>query len=527
MLNKAFKIAVKYEIFLLPLLSAVLFALSLPDISFTPAAFIALVPLFVLMNRLSSFRQCIAASFSWGFFFTIFMGFFLKFAVIDHYEFSWLTFLLFFIFGVVLPNSLIFMFFSGSFYYLKGDEKGGSVFPAIFRVTALPALWILHEYIKETVPFSLPWAGAGYTLSGTSLLIQAADIGGLYFLSFIVAAVNSAAAALIIIFTGTWNLRAALIRPDVRVYMVTLVCIGLFLPLYGIVSVSSVDRAAESAVTDNLMIKAYAVQASHSNKERWDSSAQFMTISDYVGLSAFRKEERSLTVWPETIVTSPGHLNDRFFAALASLLNEGSVLVAGAVRPGRAPGAQHNSAMVIGGDSTLHWYDKVILLPFSETAPLGLGFGSIYDAPSVFTPGTERGPVSSAVGPLSVSICFEVMYPYKQREAVRAGAAYLVNISNDSWFGEHSQPMTHLAGAVMRSVENRRYMVRASNSGYSAVIDPAGRVIISGINKKERIEGSVYPVRGLTLYSRFGDWIIIAAVLIVLVSAYYSGRGGQ
>lgn len=508
------------KIILFPLLSAMLVFLSYPDCSFAPMAFIAFAPLLSAVNRIRTFYDCIKLSLFWALFLSCFLGFFIKFAVIDHYGFSWITFTLFFSLGLILPNAVIFLFFCSSAVFLR-PQTASVPENIFFTVFTIPALWIFHEYLKELLPFMIPWGNAGYAPFGIISFIQTAELGGVYLVSFLVIAINSSIAALAdLFFIKKINLKKTFISMPGCLYGSAVIIILTGSLLYGNLSIASMDRIISE--NENSGIQASAVQISHSNEDRWDSFKQHMVITDYVEMSGFDKTVPALTVWPETIITSPGALNDTLLASLVNLIHEESVLVVGGIRRSEQSRLFHNSAYFINGNSTLRWYDKVILLPFSETAPFGLGFGSIYDAPSEFKPGKTAAPVQTPPGRISATICFEAIYPSLTREAVSSGAEYLINISNDSWFGNYSQPMTHLISSAMRSIENRRFMVRSSNSGYSAIISPIGRITKSGLNTKEKVTDIIYPLNNKTFYTRFGDWIIAVSMLFIVTSVLFN-----
>jgi apolipoprotein N-acyltransferase len=129
-------------------------------------------------------------------------------------------------------------------------------------------------------------------------------------------------------------------------------------------------------------------------------------------------------------------------------------------------------------------------------------------------------------------ICYEVIFPAEVREFVRDGAEFLVNITNDAWFGRSGAPSQHLAMATMRAVENGTYLVRAANTGISAVIAPTGEVLAeTGIFTEAALLGTIRPRQGETPYTRYGDvlaWIALAfmgAYVLALLSARW--RRGQ
>jgi apolipoprotein N-acyltransferase len=149
------------------------------------------------------------------------------------------------------------------------------------------------------------------------------------------------------------------------------------------------------------------------------------------------------------------------------------------------------------------------------------------------TEGTEdfssgRGPVLFPVegAQVSASVCYEAIFGEIPREAVRKGATVLVNVTNDAWFGDTVAPHQHLAMARMRSVELRRPMLRAANSGISAFIDSRGRITASeGLFRKGVVVGEVRPGTGSTLYAKTGEFFGISCIIISLFLLFVPLRG--
>jgi apolipoprotein N-acyltransferase len=174
-------------------------------------------------------------------------------------------------------------------------------------------------------------------------------------------------------------------------------------------------------------------------------------------------------------------------------------------------------------------YDKHYLLTFGEYLPFGDTFPILYKwSPNSghFTPGTTLDPLIVNVGgeshPVSALICYEDILPRFTNEAVRhANPELLVNLTNDAWFGDTAEPWEHMALSEMRAVEHHRYLVRGTNSGVSAVIDPVGRLIAhSGTFKQEAFTAPIRWMRGRTLYEILGDWPWLALSIAAIVAAF-------
>ena len=184
----------------------------------------------------------------------------------------------------------------------------------------------------------------------------------------------------------------------------------------------------------------------------------------------------------------------------------------GTIRP-------RNSAILADRGRVIGRYDKQVLLPFSEYLPLGERFPALYAASPAsgrFTPGTSRAPLVARGHRFGVLICYEDVLPGLVRETVAEGAEILVNLTNDAWFGDSAEPYAHLALAKLRAIENRRFLIRATNTGVSAIVDPAGRITATGPSFVPTVvRGEARYLTGRTLFNRVGEapWLAAAALL--------------
>ena len=198
-------------------------------------------------------------------------------------------------------------------------------------------------------------------------------------------------------------------------------------------------------------------------------------------------------------------------------------MIAGEVGLPRSPDDRsiYNSAVVVTpqGDA-LARYDKVHLVPFGEYVPFKDFFGFAHKLTrevSDFAPGEERMALPVHSYKLGIFICYESVFPNEVREFAAKGAQVLVNISNDGWFGDSGAPEQHLNMARMRAIENGRWILRSTNTGISASIDPFGRVVAQlPRNVRVALDVPYGVVTGTTFYTRHGDWFAWACAIIAL-----------
>jgi apolipoprotein N-acyltransferase len=247
-------------------------------------------------------------------------------------------------------------------------------------------------------------------------------------------------------------------------------------------------------------------------------------------------EKPDLLVWPEA--PAPFSLQDAQFAKIASKLaiDFEHPFLAGVIewkppvnpsdpvpRSGLAP--YNSAALVDAQGQRIFVYDKVHLVPFGEYEPFPLihrVVSSVSDEVGGFRKGNKH-----AVGVLpggnkfGVFICYEAIYPGEVRRFAANGAQLLINISNDGWFGRSAAADQHLHMARVRAVENRRWMVRTTNNGFTVSVDPYGRVFSPLPTDVRAAANLPYDFRAdETVYTRFGDWfawmcVLVSAILVV------------
>ena len=383
------------------------------------------------------------------------------------------------------------------------------------------AAWVGGEWLQGWLLTGFPWALLGYPAGHTALLVQVADVAGVWGLSFLALLVNAALAAALV-------RRRALTGAGV-VGVLALAAAAA----YGAAVLSHGPPAPPEA------LKVGIVQGNVAQELKWDPAAAAVLVERHLGLTrAAAARGARLIVWPESSWPDPYGIerDARAVAALRALAAERAVaLLVGTVHVER--GAQGwevaNSALLVRPDGGFGGrYDKVHLVPFGEYLPLRslLRFlGPMVRAVGQLRPGDERQPLlavpEARLGPLAVAICYEIVFPAEVRARVRAGARLLVTMTNDAWYGRSSGPYQHFDMARMRAVETRRYLVRAANTGISGIVDPWGRVLQrSELETQAVLVGEVRQLGGTTLYLRFGDAFAVACAIGSAAAAFVLRR---
>jgi apolipoprotein N-acyltransferase len=311
--------------------------------------------------------------------------------------------------------------------------------------------------------------------------------------------------------------------------IVVLIAMGVF----GVVRLSLHPTLAVANVKLRIM------QPDLQQDEKFNYSAKAAVMQKYLALSdrasgpqSTGVRDASILIWPESAFPFFLTREADAMAQIAELLPKGTVLITGSVRaPELPPGTKitraYNSIYVIDHDGgVLSVYDKLHLVPFGEFLPFQdlmekLGFVQLTKVQGGFIPGIVRRTMAIPNAPRVLPlICYEAIFP-TDAAARDDRPGWIVNLTNDGWFGISTGPYQHLQQARLRAVEQGLPVVRAANDGISAVIDPLGRIVARlGLGVEGVLDSTLPAAIAPTIYARFGDIpaaIIVAAALIFVV----------
>lgn len=297
--------------------------------------------------------------------------------------------------------------------------------------------------------------------------------------------------------------------------------------------------ALKTPLPEGHRVRVALIQGNIDQSMKWDHAYQEKTIQEYLQLT--RKEripQPDLVVWPETAM--PFYLQEESAMArqVRGFVRENQIpLLTGTPRymVNIATGAvtYANSAFLLGPTGeTIAFYDKEHLVPFGEYVPFGDLFpfiSRLAAGDGEFIPGDNPSPLRWGNLALGMLICYEAIFPKLSQNRVQAGANLLVNISNDAWFGVSSAPRQHLHQAVLRAVEQGRFLVRATNTGITAVVDPRGRRLEIGalFQKLTLTYPDVLLLEELTFFHRHYKSLQLAlpaATCVLLLGAWLRRR---
>jgi len=480
--------------------------------SWNPISFVALIPLFyALFRRERSRRQYFWAGYLFG------VAFFLLhlYWITDLIPASSIT-LPWIMVPALLLLAAYLSIYPGLALVLTRVVTGGRLGPSLF---VLPACWALVEALRSSGELGFPWGAIGYSLVGAPPLIQSASWIGVFGLGAIVVAVNML-------------LAAGFLASRPRAKLVFAVAAGAIVAALFMGGRRTI--AAYSASTSVDLHRVAVVQPNVDLALKWQPTFKDSTfrLIDRLAREADRVDPE-LIVFPETCATTYIRRDPPHFEQLQSLARElGAAIYIGFLDAEyydkTQPPDVFNSSGVFLPNGDFAKYDKRHLLPFGEMIPLAWRFRAlarINFGQANFHPGSRVDPVPSPVGPLAPMICFEAIFSGNPRRFVKDGAQVLLNITNDGWFGRTQGPTQHANLAILRAVENRRFMLRSANTGISMVVDPVGRKTISlGLSREGIITETIHPVSHTTFYTRFGDLPVVLGALALVVAGGLMAR---
>lgn len=374
------------------------------------------------------------------------------------------------------------------------------------RLVLIPAAWMILEFLRSHVLSGFPWVLLSHSQSFNPVAIQISDIGGAFLVSYLLMFAN------VFFFEVLESLAAKRFLKRWELFLPLLVIV--FWTGYGVGRLNEDPRLS-------CPFKVGLVQGNIPQEIKWVYNFRSKIIAKYKLLSEILvlKEEPDLVIWPET--SFPDYLefgvNDHLLGVLASDI--GRPLLAGSIRLEKEH--YYNSALLYSPSGRLTaLYDKMHLVPFGEYIPArrylpflarmipiedftGGSVARIFEIPGIDCPLMRFG----------VMICFEDIFSPLARNLVKRGADFLVNVTNDAWFGDTHSPYQHFESSIFRAVENRVYVVRAANTGVTGIIDDRGipqSVVRDQKGKRTFVTGSVsglvYRTERGSFYARFGDW---------------------
>jgi apolipoprotein N-acyltransferase len=487
---------------MLAIASGLLIALSFPTPGLSFLAWVAMIPMLVALEG-STPRTAFRIGITCGVTAYAFILYWLNIVFTQYGHLPW---------AVSVPVYLLLVLWLAMFYGLSTTIARMGELAGIKAAFTLPVAWVAFDFIRSFLFSGFAWAMLGHSQFRTLPLIQIADLAGVYGITILIVLTN------VVLYRALRAVSGAGIPYPVKSAMVLLILLAGTL-FYGF------SRLNETETNISKPLRVALIQGNIPQDVKWSPEFREKTVAVYERLTReAAKGGVDLIVWPESAV--PFFFQDDAVQAerIRNLAREfkANILLgspAHELRNGKT--TLLNSAFMLSptGETTGR-ADKLHLVPFGEYVPLGSIFtfiNKIVVGIGDFAPGLQAVTLNVGEIKLGTQVCYEVIFPELAREYVRAGAKILVAITNDAWFGRSSAPYQHLSIAVFRAVETRTPLIRAANTGITAIIDQNGHIrSMTGLFVEGFRTGEVKPGRGESLYLKIGD---SPALLCLLLTA--------
>lgn len=493
-------------------------ALAMPPFGLLPALAVSLVPAIWLLDfergsRSANLKAAALTGWCWGFGYFVAGLWWLGAAfLVEADQFAWALPL-----GVLGLPALL------AFFPAFGFALGRVFWTAdATRILAFAAGLTVSEWLRGHLFTGFPWNAPGMALGQNLWLMQGASVVGLYGLTLLAIAICAAPAVLL-----TGGTRASRLTAP-------LAALGMLVLLggFGALRLSEGPVANVDKVSLRIMQPNLPQDAKFSPHNRDAIMRRYLAISRQAGPGGQSLDAATHLIWPESAFPFLLHRNPGALAQIAGILPPGTILITGAARmgeplPGESVGKFYNAIQTIDHRGTiLESYDKVHLVPFGEYLPKFLdtlirsaGLRQFISIPGGFEPSEKRTTLSVPGLPaVAATICYEAIFP---DEFLPDGPRpdLILNVTNDAWFGMTPGPYQHFAQSRLRAVEEGLPLVRAANTGISAIVDPFGRIVASlPLGSEGVLDGGLPRSLSRTVYAQSRRFVLTAMLVICLMA---------
>lgn len=379
------------------------------------------------------------------------------------------------------------------------------------RFLGFGAAAVIAEWITSVGTLAFPWGGAAVSMTGFLPYIATASLLGRYFITFVTA---SAAACFVL---AAANRGAAYAAAGAAIIAFNLICGSV---LYFLPTGASGGETRVAALQGNVL-----------SNEKWASGERDKIFERYISQAVSAAGNGASVIFiPETAIPVEFKEGGRLHSAFSEICTQyGVTIVAGVIRYDSS--SEYNSVIAVTpGGGLSGCYDKHHLVPFGEFIPYADILGRMFPFVAEFNnsryelcEGARAQNISTPLCDIAPAVCFDSIFPQFTRAGTSAGAELIAVVTNDSWFNDSVGIYTHLRHSQLRAIESGKYVVRAANTGISAVIDPHGRITAQTEPLAEcTLYADITPIRGKTLYCTLGDTVIYISALAVIAAAIKS-----
>lgn len=377
-------------------------------------------------------------------------------------------------------------------------------------VLAFPVIWVVFEILRGSFLTGFPWLFLGTSQISNSTFAAFAPVGSVWLISWMV-----------MICAGTLYSIIVFISEHHESKKTLYLLIALFVSIW--VSGGILDRI-QWTKPEKVALDVALLQGNIPQRMRWAPEHIAEIMNTYEDLTKQAVEKADVVIWPEGAVPLPMPYSKQYFAGIdeMALANQTAVLVG---VPEKAPHEEVYYNALMGLGEATGFYYKERLVPFGEFVPFEkylrgiIGFFDLPMSSFVAREDKQFEPLTIFGLNTSAAICYEIAYPTLIQKSSR-DADFLVTVSNDTWFGKSIGPQQHLEIAAWRAIETGRYVLRATNTGFTAIIAPNGEADVAPQFETTILYGKVPPVRGNTPWVQYGIWPLLSALLLTLAVCY-------
>jgi apolipoprotein N-acyltransferase len=484
-------------------LSGLLLFLSFPKFGSGFLAWVALIPLFYALKDAQP-REGLKIGFLFGFIAHVGILYWIAYVVVQYGYLPLYTGISAMLLLAVYMGFYTAAFSMGVAYFQQRCE---------FLIISAPLLWTVLEFARSHLFTGFPWENLAYSQYQYGKIIQISDITGVYGITFTIVMIN----AFLFVFLQRKNQKRHLLAEALAIFAIISTIYG-----YGQYRTADIRRALSRASG----LEVSLIQGNIDQNIKWSPEHQKETLDIYRSVTlAAAPAAGGLIVWPETATPFYFQRLDPLQASVIDVARTSkAALLFGSPSYAEAGGRidYMNSAFLLRPDGVISGrYDKVHLVPYGEYVPLRKFFpfmDKIVVGVGDFKAGKGFYPLTYEGRRLGVLICYEAIFPEGARSYKREGADILVNITNDAWFGRTSAPYQHLSMTVFRAIETRLPLVRAANTGMSAIIDPTGEIQSrTPIFERTFLKGEVKIIDEKTFYTAYGNLFVYLCGIFLLI----------
>lgn len=408
-------------------------------------------------------------------------------------------------------------------FLLKYIHRNHSLSKNLLNISiSFIVLWSFSEWIRGMLFTGFPWNLIGYVWGFSDIMLQSTAIWGIYGLGIITLILC------LLTFFAIVN------------YWRFLSSSGVIIVVIGLYTFGSNRLPETIEYVDKVNLK--VVQANIQQKDKWPYENWSKNLVTHMDMSDDNKtENKDIIIWPETAVIYSISEEPLRRDVMSSILNEEDFILTGFPRRQRDPDQTRlfNSLIAINKDGNIEGiYDKSHLVPFGEYIPsfitnimIPLGLDQMFTGGQGFSHGEGVKTLNiDGMPPVGVLICYEIIFPGQVTDPENR-PDWLLNITNDAWYGESTGPHQHLLQTRVRAIEEGLPLVRSASTGISAIVDPYGRIVDElDLNKRGVLEGALpQKLLELTLYSTLKEWIFtcIGVTLIIVNIVLFRRRHMQ